>query len=166
MNAPMPPSRIFPTLADLYAQRGLELGPGQWMVVEQPRIDLFAEASGDDSWVHTDVDRAARELPGGRTYAHGYLGLSLITALSQKLWRVGSLSQALLYGVDECRFPAPVRAGDRVRLRQKLEQAEWRAPNALKVGWRSVLEVEGSDKPACAARTISLLFERMDRGNE
>jgi acyl dehydratase len=157
--------RTFQTLADLRNHTGIELGPGPWVTIEQPRIDAFAQASGDDFWIHTDVVRAARELPRGSTISHGYLSLSMMTALSQMLWRVESLSQALLYGVEACRFPAPVPVGARVRLIQRLLLAERSAPDALRVTWQSTLELDGSSKPACSARTISLLFEHPDRDN-
>ena len=150
---------IFDTLGDLCAQRGIWLGPTPWLTVDQPRIDLFVQASGDDYWVHTDAARAARELPGGRPLAHGYLSLSLVTAMSAQLWRVRSLSGALLYGIDECRFPGAVSAGARVSLRQQLIDAVPSGLGRWRVKWRSVIDVENSPKPACVATVLSLLFE-------
>lgn len=151
--------RHFQTLYDFTEASGEELGLGRWMVIDQTRIDRFAEATGDGSWVHIDPERASRELPAGRTLAHGYLSLALITALSQELWQVKSLTKALLYGVEECRFPAPVPDGARVRLRQRLIAATVTATGAVRAVFGNTIEVETAAKPACVAQTISLLFE-------
>ncbi|HEY1609293.1 MAG TPA: MaoC family dehydratase [Paraburkholderia sp.] len=151
--------RIFETLAELGSQRGVWLGPTPWLTVDQSRIDLFSQASGDAYWVHTDTARAARELPGGRPLAHGYLTLSLVTAMSAQLWHVRSQSGALLYGIDECRFPAPVVEGARISLRQQLIDADPIEPGRWRIKWRSVIDVEHGPKPACVATILSLLFE-------
>src|SRR5262245_40915398 len=104
--------------ADLAQYVGKEIGVSDWFTVEQGIIDKFAEATGDHQWIHVDVERAKREMPGGRTIAHGYLTLSLIPRLAQTLLKIEKRSRGINYGLNKVRFTAPVPAGARVRLTQ------------------------------------------------
>jgi acyl dehydratase len=148
----------FGTPSEMAANVGRELGTSDWLVVDQNTIDAFAAATGDRQWIHVDVARAATDLPGGRTIAHGYLLLSLLPGLAAGIWRVEKRSRSLNYGLNKLRFTSPVPAGARIRLRQRIAAAE-----ATGGGWRFVmentLEIEGEGRPALVAETISLLFE-------
>ena len=110
--------------ADLKAYEGKEIGVSDWYTVTQEQIDKFADATGDHQWIHVDVERAKRELPGGKTIAHGYLTLSLVPRLGQTLYRVKNRSRGLNYGSNRVRFTGQVPAGSRIRLRQKIKSVE------------------------------------------
>jgi acyl dehydratase len=148
----------FGTPSEMAANVGRDLGTSDWLIVDQKTIDAFAAATGDRQWIHVDVARAATELPGGRTIAHGYLLLSLLPGLAAGIWRVEKRSRSLNYGLNKLRFTNPVPVGARIRLRQKIAAAE-----ATGGGWRfvmeNVLEIEGESRPALVAETISLAFE-------
>src|SRR5260370_14116629 len=99
---------------------GRELGASDWMTVDQAMIDKFADATGDHQWIHVDVERARREMPGGKTIAHGYLTLAMVPRMAATLMRVKKRSRGLNYGSNKVRFIAPVPAGARIRLRQRI----------------------------------------------
>jgi acyl dehydratase len=146
------------TLANLSDFVGRELGVSGWMTVDQSRIDRFAECTGDHQWIHVDVERANRESPFGSPIAHGYLTLSLIAPLAMEIGVVPKDAAAgLNYGLDKVRFLAPVKAGERVRLRVVLLGVEPKDAGALVIKMRNTLEIEGSDKPALIAETLALL---------
>src|SRR5579863_3334012 len=107
--------------ADLEAYVGKEIGVSDWFTVDQAMIDKFAEATGDHQWIHVDVERAKREMPGGKTIAHGYLTLSLLPRLSHNVLTIRKRSRGINYGSNKVRFTAPVPAGSRVRLHQMLK---------------------------------------------
>jgi len=151
--------RRFKSIAELKTALGEELGPSDWIRVEQERIDSFAGVTGDDQWIHVDVERAAREMPEGRTIAHGFLTLSLIPHMRHQIWHLESAERGINYGLEKVRFPAPVMAGDRVRMRQALTSIE-PAGDGFKLVFRCTVEIEGRDKPACVAETVSILYER------
>ena len=145
------------TPAGLDAYAGQSLGTSDWLTVSQEMIELFAQATGDDQWIHLDAERAARELPGGRTIAHGYLTLALLPVLSRTVFSVATRSRALNYGSDKVRFTSPVPAGARVRLHQRLRRCEpIEGGRRLTIG--SEVEIEGQDRPALVAETITLVF--------
>ncbi len=144
--------------SDLAAHLGTSLGPGEWLVVDQRMIDLFAEATGDHQWIHVDVERARREMPGGRTIAHGYLLVSLLPRLSQALWRVRRRSRGINYGSNRVRFTAPVPAGARLRLRQAISAVDPVA-GGVRVTMESTVECHGQERPALVAETISLVYD-------
>src|SRR5207237_7092707 len=112
------------TPQDLLQMVGRELGPSEWTTVDQPMIDKFAEATGDHQWIHVDVARAKKEMPGGKTIAHGYLTLSLVPRLAATLTRVKKRSRGVNYGSNKVRFISPVPAGARIRLRQRIKNVE------------------------------------------
>ncbi len=127
---------------------------GEWLAVEQDRIDAFADATGDHQWIHVDPGRAAAG-PFGGTIAHGYLTLSLLPSLTQGLFAIGGLSMSVNYGLDRLRFLQPVRAGSRVRAVVELVSAEATA-RGVRAGYDVTVEIEGAAKPALVARTITL----------
>src|SRR5499426_589718 len=124
---------IVETPQDLKKHIGKKLGPSEWLTVDQPMIDKFAEATGDHQWIHVDVERAKREMPGGKTIAHGYLTLSLLPRLAPTLMKVQKRSRGVNYGSNKVRFISPVPAGARVRLRQRLVNAEPTKDGGLRI---------------------------------
>ena len=143
---------------DVKRHVGRELGPSEWLTVTQEMIDKFAEATGDHQWIHVDVERAQRELPGGKTIAHGYLTLSLLPRLAPTLMTIAKRRRGLNYGSNKIRFIAPVPAGTRIRLRQRLLNAEEVEDNGLRITSQMTMEVEGSERPAMVAETISVVY--------
>ena len=143
---------------DVFQHIGKELGPSDWLTVTQEMIDKFAEATGDHQWIHVDVERAKRELPGGKTIAHGYLTLSLLPRLAPTLMKVEKRRRGLNYGSNRVRFTAPVPAGARVRLRQKLLKVEPVEDNGFRVTSEMTMEVEGSSRPAMVAETLGIVY--------
>ncbi|HVH73338.1 MAG TPA: MaoC family dehydratase [Stellaceae bacterium] len=144
--------------ADLLAYVGKEIGVSDWFGVDQAMIDRFAEATGDHQWIHVDVERAKREMPGGRTIAHGYLTLSLVPRLSHTIYRVKERSRGLNYGSNRVRFTGPVPAGSRIRLRQRIKAVE-PVEGGVRITSESTVEVEGAARPALVAETISMMFD-------
>jgi acyl dehydratase len=134
---------------------GKELGVSEWVTVDQAMIDKFADATGDHQWIHVDVDRAKREMPGGSTIAHGFLTLSLVAGLNTHA--INNRSRGINYGSNKVRFTAPVPAGSRVRLRQKLLKVE-DIEGGVRLYYESVMEIEGAPKPALVAETIALAY--------
>ena len=145
------------SIEDAKALEGVEVGVSEWIVVDQHRIDQFAEATNDHQWIHIDTERAAREMPGGKTIAHGYMTLSLIPALTGGFVEVRNLERAINYGLNKVRFYAPVPVGSKMRARATVLQARRRA-GALLLTSEVRLEVEGERKPACVAETLGMFF--------
>ena len=140
-------------LAELQALVGQEIGYSDWLVVDQERIDLFARATGDHQWIHTDPERAAAG-PFGATVAHGFLTLSLLPVLFETGFAIDDVRMGVNYGLNRVRFPTPVHAGSRVRGRFTLRAYE-PLPGGAPLTVESVVELEGSDKPACVAESVS-----------
>ena len=142
----------------LRALIGQELGVSDWLEVTQDLIDRFAEVTGDHQWIHVDVERAKREMPGGKTIAHGYLLLSLLPKLGAGIYKPAWPTRSINYGSDKVRIVNPVKAGARIRLRQSLVAVEDGAPGAHRITVRQTLEIEGEAKPAMIADTIRMSF--------
>lgn len=142
----------------LRALIGQELGVSDWLEVTQDLIDRFAEVTGDHQWIHVDVERAKREMPGGKTIAHGYLLLSLLPKLGAGIYKLSWPTRSINYGSDKVRIVNPVKAGARIRLRQSLVAVEDGAPGAHRITVRQTLEIEGEAKPAMVADTIRMSF--------
>jgi acyl dehydratase len=137
---------------------GQELGVSDWVVVDQARIDAFAQCTGDMQWIHLNVERAKRDSPFGGTIAHGYLTLSLLASLAIEVGLVPSdASAALNYGLDKVRFMTPVKAGARVRSRVVLTSVERKEGGRIIVKTGNELQIEGEDKPALIAQTLVML---------
>ncbi len=150
--------REIESFAAMRALVGEELGVSSWVEVSQERIDKFAEATGDFQWIHVDPERAKDEMPGGRTIAHGYLTLSLVPMMMYEIYKIANVSHGLNYGSNKIRFTAPVPSGSRVRGRLRLKGTEDMAGNGLKVFGEVTVEIEGSERPACVAETISVAY--------
>ena len=142
---------------DAKALEGVEVGVSDWIVIDQHRIDQFAEATADHQWIHVDTERAAREMPDGRTIAHGYLTLAMIPALTGDFVEVENLERAINFGLNKVRFYTPVPVGAKIRARAVVLQARRRA-GALLLTSEVRLEVEGERKPACVAETLGMYF--------
>jgi len=153
------------TLSNIAQFVGQELGVSGWMTVDQSRIDRFAQCTGDQQWIHVDVERARRESPFRAPVAHGYLTLALVAPLSMEIGVVPADAAAgFNYGLDKVRFLAPVKAGARVRLRAVLLGVEPRQGGQMVVRTRNTLEIEGSDKPALIAEALALIIPAQSGG--
>ena len=150
-------SEILRSVADYQAAVGRSFGPTDWLLMEQPRIDAFAEATGDRQWIHVDGARAARG-PFGATIAHGFLTLALVSYFGPQLLRAEGVKHVINYGCDRVRFPGVVRAGTRLRARAEILSAEDLGGGAVQVKTRVTLEAEGCDKPVCVAETLNRLY--------
>jgi acyl dehydratase len=133
---------------------GQEVGPGDWREVTQDLINQFAEVSGDDQWIHVDVERAKKESPFGTTVAHGNLTLSLIDGLRMSLLKSEGFALGVNYGWNKVRFPAPVPAGSRVRAKAEVVSVDEVGGNWFQIVTRFTVEVEGNEKPACVAESV------------
>ena len=143
---------------EVFRHLGQELGPSEWLAVTQEMIDKFAEATGDFQRIHVDVERARSEMPGGKTIAHGFLTLSLIPRLRPGLMQIEGVRRSINYGCNKVRFITPVPAGSRVRLRGKFLKAEEVPDGGIRITSEMTMELEGSERPAMAAETISILY--------
>ena len=147
----------FRSAGELRSAVGRSFGPTDWLLVEQSRIDRFADATEDHQWIHVDPERAARESPYGATIVHGYLTLSLLNFFLPQLVVVEGAKMGIDYGCDRVRFPAAVRSGSRVRGRADVVHVEDIA-GGVQVAIRVSVETEGGDKPACVADTLSRFY--------
>jgi acyl dehydratase len=132
---------------------GQELGPSEWLEVDQERIDRFADATGDHQWIHVDPERAA-EGPFGTTIAHGYLTLSLLPILMKDALDLTGYRMGINYGVNKVRFPSPVPSGSRVRATFTVQSVE-EVPGGEQGVVLAVVEREGDDKPVCVAELVT-----------
>ena len=145
--------RIIENLDALPAWIGQEVACSDWLSVDQARIQRFADATGDQQWIHTDPERARLESPYKTTIAHGYLTLSLLPHLLDSCLRIDGVGMAVNYGLDRVRFPAPLPAGRRVRARLALDRLQSVA-GGVQAHWAATVELEHSDKPACVAQML------------
>jgi acyl dehydratase len=148
--------RVFTTLDEVSDSVGEELGASEWLPVEQERVDAFAAATGDHQWIHVDVEKA-KAGPFGGTIAHGYLTLSLLPFLGSQVFGLETPGAKLNYGVNKVRFPSPLPVGSRVRARVSVAGVT-DLPAGKQMTLKHVVEIEGSDKPACVAETVVLLL--------
>jgi acyl dehydratase len=148
---------VFHSPQEYQAALGRTFGPTGWLLVEQERIDLFAEATGDHQWIHVDPERA-RSGPFGGTIAHGYLSLSLVNYFLPDLVRAEGMKHGINYGCDRVRFPATLKSGTRVRGRAEIVAVDDLGDGAVQVKIRVTIEAEGGDKPVCVADTLSRLY--------
>ena len=143
---------------DLKEHIGRELGPSDWMVVDQAMIDKFADATGDHQWIHVDVERAKREMPGGKTIAHGYLTLSLVPRMAATLVKVSKRKRGVNYGSNKVRFTNVVPAGARVRLRQRVVAVDEVSGGGYRITSEMTVEIEGQERPALVAETMGIQY--------
>jgi acyl dehydratase len=153
--------RVFTSADELRAAVGEELGTSDWLEIDQKRIDLFAEATGDHQWIHTDPERAA-EGPFGSTIAHGYLTLSLLPLLVPQVLAVQGVRMGVNYGTNKVRFPSPVPVGSRLRAGARInEVTEVPAPGGgggVQLTTLVTIEREDGDKPVCVAEIVSRYY--------
>jgi acyl dehydratase len=148
--------RIFTSADDLRAATGEQLGHSEWLEVDQKRIDLFADATGDHQWIHVDAERAA-DGPFGATIAHGYLTLSLLPLFGPQLIRVDGARMGINYGVNKVRFPAPVPVGSRLRATATITEVT-DVPGGVQLAATFTVERDGTEKPVCVAESLSRYY--------
>jgi acyl dehydratase len=148
--------RVFKTLDEVSAAVGEELGTSDWLTIDQERVNVFAEATGDHQWIHVDVDRA-KDGPFGGTIAHGYLTLSLVPYLGSQVLSFETPGAKLNYGTNKVRFPNPVLVGKRIRAHVALADVA-DLPKGKQATIRYTIQIEGEDKPACVAESVVLLL--------
>lgn len=147
---------VFKTPLDMEAAVGQRLGESEWLLIDQARINLFADATGDHQWIHTDPERA-KTGPFGTTIAHGYLTMSLVNMFLPQIIDVQGISMGVNYGADKMRFPSPVKVNSRVRGVGELIAVE-HVKGGIQSTVRVTVEIEGSDRPACVVDTISRYY--------
>ena len=143
---------------ELLQHVGRELGPSDWITVERAMIDTFADATGDHQWIHVDVERAKREMPGGKTIAHGYLTLSLVPRMAATLLQITRRVRGLNYGSNRVRFTNVVPAGARLRLHLRLLRAEEVPDNGVRLTSEMTVEIDGEERPALVAELRSVHY--------
>lgn len=149
-------TRTFSHPKELLDAVGETLGPSDWTMIEQERVNQFADATDDHQWIHVDAERAAAG-PFGACIAHGYLTLSLVSKFLPQLMQVEGTTMGVNYGCDKVRFPNAVKVGRRIRGNGQVLNAEEK-PGAVQVTVRVTVEVEGEERPACVADTISRFY--------
>ena len=148
---------VFETPSALAGSVGTHLGYSDWLQIDQDRIDLFADATGDHQWIHVDAERA-KAGPFGATIAHGYLTVSLVSLFLPQIVEVRGIAMGINYGADRLRFPAPVPVGSRVRGGAELLEVETVKGGAIQTKVRVTVEIEGQERPGCVIDTISRYY--------
>jgi acyl dehydratase len=149
---------IFESPQDLKDAVGKHLGYSEWLTMEQDRVNQFADATDDHQWIHVDAERA-KAGPFGATIAHGYLTLSLVSSFLSQIVEVRGFEFAVNYGTNKVRFPAPVKVGSRIRGGAEVISVE-EAKGGVQSIVRITVEIEGEERPACIAETVSLYFPK------
>lgn len=145
--------RVIASIEELKGLVGQEVAVTDWFAIEQERVGLFADATGDHQWIHLDTERSRRESPYGGTIAHGFLTLSLLPMMMEGAVSMPAPKLAVNYGLNKVRFPAPVPVGSRIRGRMMLLEVE-DIDGGTQIVWKVTMEREGSDKPVCIAESI------------
>jgi len=143
-------------LDEVRAHVGKELGVSDWLLVTQEKIDQFAAVTGDDQWIHVDVERA-KQSPFGGTIAHGYYTLSLAPRFSYDMFSLEGFAFGVNYGLNRLRFPAPMPVGGRIRMRAKLLSVE-EIPGGAQLTTELTFEREGGEKPVCVAESLARVY--------
>lgn len=149
-------------IEDFKAFRELEgeaLPQGEWVTVSQEMINDFAKATMDFQWIHVDIEKANKYSPFKKPIAHGFLSVSMLSKLLEDLFFVKTAKMGVNYGLNKVRFPSPVVVDSRLRLVGSISKVEDYGDNGLKITWACTVEIENSEKPACVAEFISLMFE-------
>ena len=147
-------SNVISSFEDLKALEGLEVGVSDWFQITQDQINQFADVTLDHQWIHVDVERAQKEMPGGTTIAHGYLTLSMIPAMTAGFLEFTNLKMGINYGLNKVRFTNMVAVDSRIRARSVVQAVRQRSGAAQLVGMTTV-DIEGETKPACVVETVS-----------
>lgn len=150
--------RIINGIAELKTLVGQELGVSDWQAVPQSQINAFAEATGDHQWIHTQPDMAKQFSPFKTTIAHGFLTLSLLPMLMDKIWQVKGVKMGVNYGTNKVRFPAPVPVDSQIRLRAVLSTFEEIDAQSVQTMVMATFEREGGEKPVCVAEFIMRFY--------
>ncbi len=145
--------RVFDGVDDLRAAVGTQIGSGDWMTVEQDRIDTFADATGDHQWIHIDPERA-KDGPFGTTIAHGFLTLSLLSTLVKDVYSVEGVKMGVNYGLNKVRFTSPVAVGSKVRANVELVEVS-DVTGGVQLTTKVTVEIEGSERPALVAEWLT-----------
>ena len=148
--------RIFHNLDELQAAVGQPLGSSEWLTIEQKQIDTFGDATGDHQWIHVDPDKA-KDGPFGKTIAHGFLTLSLAPVLGWQVYKVENVKMAINYGLNKVRFTSPVPVGSRVRGTYEFVDVS-EVKDAVQITTKVIIELEGSERPACVAETMVRVY--------
>ncbi len=150
-------SHTISSFEDFKVFEGQEIGVSEWLEVTQEQIDQFADATNDHQWIHVDVDRAKKEMPGSKTIAHGYLTLSMIPTMSSSFIEFKNLERAINYGVNRVRFTNMVPVNSKIRVRATVARVRQRS-GAVQVIGETTVEIQGEEKPACVAETVSFYY--------
>lgn len=150
--------KILQTPKDAKSHIGEEFGVSEWVTIDQAMINKFAEATGDQQWIHVDVERAKNEMLGGKTIAHGFLTLSLLPRLGALIWKIEHRSRGINYGLNKLRFTSPVPEGSRVRLKLKLLGTEDVKGDGVRMTFENIVEIEGQPQPALIAESLSVSY--------
>src|SRR4051795_3338905 len=153
--------RIFNGFDEIKAAIGTEIGASDWIEITQERINLFAQATCDDQWIHIDQDRAKKELPGGKTIAHGLLSLSLAPMFIRSVMGLKELRNTLNYGADRIRYLSPVPAGSRIRGRTSIAEVEDVPPDGLRVNYHMASKSKVANVPPAWPRSSRCTTARM-----
>ena len=143
---------------DLLHHINHDLGHGEWVLIDQKKINEFASVSGDHQWIHVDADRAVNEMPDGKTIAHGLLTLCMSADLARDVLKIEQLKQSINYGIDKVRFTSPVKVGTKIRMNSIIEDVKERDNGVIYLKIKRVVEIEDGERPAMIASTISLLY--------
>ena len=147
------------TLEAYQAMVGKEIGVSSWHLIDQPRIDTYADVTEDHQFIHVDPERAKKETAFGTTIAHGFLTMSMLSVMSYEVMpAIAGTTMGVNYGFDKLRFISPVRSGKRIRGRFVLAEAKLRKPNELQSRTNVTVEIEGEDKPALVAEWLGLIY--------
>ncbi|MGB3151036.1 MAG: MaoC family dehydratase [Maribacter sp.] len=150
---------ILNDLREFRSFEGKSLPVGDWITITQEMINDFAKATLDFQWIHVDVEKAQKHSPFKKPVAHGFMSVSLLSKLLGDLVQVKSVRMGVNYGLNRVRFPNPVLVDSKLRLNGKVATIEDYAENGAKVTWHCSVEIQGSEKPACVAEFVSLMFE-------
>src|ERR1700722_1592174 len=143
---------------DLTQYVGKEIVVSDWYTGTQEQIDKFADATGDHQWIHVDVERAKKDMPGAKTISHGWLTLFLVPRLASTIYRVKQRSRGINYGANRVRFTGPVPAGSRTRLRLTIKGGE-KVEGGVRVTNEGVMEIEGGSRPVLVSETIGMVYD-------
>ena len=147
-------SHVISSYEDLKALEGLEVGVSDWFQITQEQINQFADVTLDHQWIHVDVERSQKEMPGGATIAHGYLTLSMIPAMTAGFLEFTNLKMGINYGLNKVRFTSMVAVDSRIRARSVVQAVRQRSGAAQLIG-ETTVDIEGETKPACVVETVS-----------
>jgi acyl dehydratase len=150
--------RVVNGIEGVKALVGQEIGASDWMEITQERINLFADATGDHQWIHIDPARAAKELPTGKTIAHGFLTLSLLPMLMGQIMRIDGIARGINYGSNRVRFTNMVPVGSKVRARQTLKSVDTLKDGGLQMINEVTVDIDGQSRPALVAETITVVY--------